>query len=220
MRKIKEIYSKLYKKYGRQHWWPVSSSQNAELEIILGAILTQNTSWKNVEKAIENLNKNNLIDIKKLNEINSKRLAIFIKSSGYYNQKAKKIKNFITFVVKNYDSNLLNLKKLNIKKLRKELLTINGIGRETADSIILYAFNKPIFVVDAYTKRIFERLFNVKFKDYDELQELFHKNLLKNHKLFNEYHALIVEHGKNICRKKPLCEICIFEKKCLFSITS
>ena len=226
MSKIKKIYDILLKNYGPQKWWPVTSESEItprysggpktgkqQLEVIFGAILTQNTSWKNVEKAIINLNKNNLIDIKKIIEIENKKLANIIKSSGYHNQKAERLKIFSEFLLKNYNGNLKKLFEKNIDELRKELLEIKGIGPETADSIILYSAQKPIFVIDAYTKRIFSRI-GFKEKTYDEFQNAFHKNLAKDVNLFNEYHALIVEHGKNICKKKPLCSECVISEIC------
>lgn len=209
-----KIYHKLLEMHGPQHWWPVSSKQNPVFEVIIGAILTQNTSWKNVELCIKNLIENDLIDIKKINEIDNEKLSDLIRSSGYYNQKTIKLKNFVDYIIKNYNGNLKELSNKNIKEIRNELLNIKGIGKETADSMILYAFNKPIFVIDAYTKRIFERLFNLNFKEYDEWQDFFMKNLPKDEKLFNEYHALIVEHGKNICKKIPLCEECVLNEDC------
>jgi len=157
-------------------------------------ILTQNTNWNNVEKCIYNLNKNKLIDIDRLKEIKTGKLAQLIKSSGYYNQKAVKIKNFIGFITEN---KIDALKKLSTDKLRENLLSVNGIGKETADSIILYAFEKPIFVIDAYTKRIFSKLGMCNEDiDYDELQRMFTDNLNKDVELFKEYHALIVRLGK------------------------
>ena len=154
-------------------------NEKQKLEIIFGAILTQNTSWKNVEKAIINLNKHNLIDVKKTIKIDNKKLAHIIKSSGYHNQKAKKLKNFSGFLLKNYNGNLKELFGNDIGKLRHELLSVNGIGPETADSIILYAAKKPIFVIDAYTKRIMNRI-GFKEESYDELQEMFMDNLEHN----------------------------------------
>jgi len=229
--KLMTIYRKLLKYYGHQGWWPIVNNktlisehhpknysyprtQEERFEVCIGAILTQNTAWKNVEICINNLIKNKLIDIKKIDKIDNNELSKLIKSSGYYNQKTIKIKNFTDYVIKNYNGKLKKLSDKNINEIRKELLTINGIGKETADSIILYAFNKPIFVIDAYTKRIFERLFDLKFKDYDEWQDYFHKNLEEDYRLFNEYHALIVEHGKNICKKKPLCNDCVLNEIC------
>ncbi len=178
-------------------------------------ILTQNTNWKNVEKAIVQLNKKQLINIKKIIKINNKKLAEIIKSSGYHNQKARKQKNFSLFLINNYNGNINEFFNNEIKILRIELLSINGIGPETADSIILYAAKKPIFVIDAYTKRIYSRIFNIeKELKYEELQNLFMENLEKNEKLFNEYHALLVELGKNICKKKPLCDKCPINNSC------
>ena len=208
--------------YGPQNWWPVTSKDKPEysggpktekqqLEVIFGAILTQNTSWKNVEKTIIQLYKRDLIDVKTILRISNKELGQIIKSSGYFNQKAKKLKNMAQFLKKNP---ICELEKLEISKLRKLLLGINGVGPETADSIILYAFNKPIFVVDAYTKRIFSRIGLIKDAKYNEIQELFHKSLEKDAKLFNEYHAVIVEHAKRYCRKKPLCNNCMINNFC------
>jgi len=224
---IKNIYSKLYSHFGPQHWWPVTKekqiipkyhkniklNEKQKLEICFGAILTQNTNWKNVEKAVVQLNKNNLIDINKILKINNKKLAKIIKSSGYHNQKAKKLKNFCKHINKDHDNNLKKFFGNNIEKLRNELLSINGIGPETADSIILYAAKKPIFVVDAYAKRIINRV-GFKEETYDELQTLFMSNLKKNEKLYNEYHALLVELGKNVCKIKPLCQNCPLEESC------
>ena len=226
MEKLELIYNKLNSCFGPQHWWPVTpegklhpeysggpKNEKQQLEVCFGAILTQNTNWKNVEKAIINLNKNKLIDIKKIKNVKNKKLAQIIKSSGYHNQKAKKLKNFCDFLLKNYNGNLRLLLKNNITKLRNELLSINGIGPETADSIILYAAKKPIFVIDAYTKRILNRI-GCKEEKYDGLQRLFMQNLPTSEKLFNECHALFVELGKNVCKKEPLCEKCPVSKYC------
>jgi len=217
MNQIQRIYNKLHSSFGPQGWWPLTVSgyktrhhsgepknDRHRLEIIIGAILTQNTSWKNVEKALENLSKNKLISIERIKKISQDKLAKLIRSAGYYNQKAERLKIMADFLLKNP---MKKLDKLSIGELRERLLAVKGIGPETADSIILYAFQKPIFVIDAYTKRIFERL-GFKEKDYDELQRLFMDNLEKDYKTFNEYHALLVELGKNHCRKKPSCEKC------------
>ena len=223
---LKTIYKILLNSFAPQHWWPVTEggklhpeysngpkNEKQQLEVCFGAILTQNTSWKNVEKAIYQLNKNNLINVKKILNIDNKKLAEIIKSSGYHNQKAKKLKNFCHFLLKNYNGKLDLLFKKDIEELRKQLLSINGVGPETADSIILYAAKKPIFVVDAYTKRIFSRI-GYKEKTYDEFQKLFMSRLPNSERLFNEYHALIVELGKNICKKKPLCKMCPINQHC------
>jgi endonuclease-3 related protein len=224
---IKNIYNNLYSHFHPQHWWPVTLDKEItpkyhkniklngrqKLEICFGAILAQNTNWKNAEKAIVQLNKNQLININKIIKIKNKKLAEIIKSSGYYNQKAKKLKNFCRHINKDYSNNLKKFFGNNIGKLRNELLSINGIGPETADSIILYAAKKPIFVVDAYAKRIINRI-GFKEETYDELQTLFMSNLKKNEKLYNEYHALLVELGKNVCKIKPLCQNCPLEESC------
>ncbi len=232
---IKQIYGALYSRFGNQNWWPVTLengtmpkyhkniklSEKQKLEICFGAILTQNTNWKNVEKAIVQLNKNNLININKIIKIDNKKLAEIIKSSGYHNQKAIKLKNFCLFLKNSYNGNIEELFSNNIQKLRNELLSINGIGPETADSIILYAAKKPIFVIDAYTKRIYSRIFNIKKElKYDELQQIFMKELNNDEKLFNEYHASLVKLGKNICKKKPLCNQCPINEMCNYYKTA
>jgi len=204
MNKIKQVYKILFKAYGPQYWWPCSSKN--KFEVIIGAILTQNTSWTNVEKAIQNLEKNNLINIDKIIKIENEKLADLIRSAGYYNQKAERLKIAAKFF------------KDNKNPSRKDLLKVKGIGPETADSILLYAFNKPYFVIDAYTKRIFSRLGIIRADDYQEIQEIFEKNLPQDPKLFNEYHALIVNLGKNICKKKPLCKKCPLNNICKHNI--
>lgn len=213
---MNKIYNKLMGMYGHQGWWPVTPCYTSDklkpmygiktriekqkLEIIIGAILTQSTAWKNVEKAITELNKRNLIDVNKILKISDNELAQIIRSSGYYNQKAKKLKNIAEFL-KKYP--IKKLENIDINEARKLLLSVKGIGKETADSILLYALNKPIFVVDAYTRRIFSNLGLISPNaNYDEIQALFMNNLPNDSKLFNEYHALIVEHAKRYYRKK------------------
>lgn len=200
------MYELLYARFGPRHWWP----GDTKLEIILGAILTQNTAWLNVEKAICNLKKERVLNIKTLSEMPEKKLAAFIKPSGYYNIKANRIKNFLSFLNTHYGSSIGKMFKAEPGKLREELLSVKGIGQETADSILLYAGNKPVFVVDAYTKRMLSRHSFISEKaEYKEIQALFTNNLPKDIRLFNEFHALIVELGKSICKsKKPLCGIC------------
>ena len=227
MNKLKQIYNLLFKAYGLQGWWPivnnktllceyhVNSPKNKSeaLEICFGSLLTQNTNWKNAEKAITNLNKHDLIDVKKILKIENKKLAEIIKSSGYHNQKAKKLKNFCDFLLENYDGNLKGLFQNEINELRKQLLSVNGIGLETADSIMLYAAKKPVFVIDAYTKRILNRI-GYKEERYDELQRLLMQSLPNSERLFNECHALLVELGKNICKKNPACNTCPISNNC------
>ncbi|MGB2705981.1 MAG: endonuclease III domain-containing protein [Candidatus Omnitrophota bacterium] len=191
-----EIYRLLYAHFGPRHWWPAASP----FEVMVGAILTQNTAWPNVEKAIANLKKKRALSPRKLKHIPLRTLKTLIKPSGFYNEKAKKLKNFINFLMKTPQ------KKIN----REALLKVKGIGQETADSILLYALGKNVFVVDAYTKRIFSRHRLIPNNaTYGQIQEFFTRNLPKRRRLFNEYHALIVEAGKNYCKKKkPLCKIC------------
>ncbi|MFC1621403.1 endonuclease III domain-containing protein [Candidatus Omnitrophota bacterium] len=200
------IYDLLYQRFGPRGWWPADTG----LEIIVGAILTQNTAWANVEKAIVNLKRAGVLNIKQLSRISDKRLAGLIRPAGCYNIKAERLKNFLTFLDSAYKNNLERMFRENTRILRKELLSIKGVGPETADSILLYAGKKPVFVVDAYTKRIFSRhRYISKDADYNQMQKLFSENLAPNVRLFNEFHALIVELGKNICKsQKPLCNKC------------
>nr|MBP9855195.1 hypothetical protein [Candidatus Omnitrophota bacterium] len=192
-----------------QKWWPGDSS----FEVIVGAILTQNTNWGNVEKALNNLKKEKLLTPEHLVKISHRELANLIKPAGYFNVKAKRLKNFLDFLDERYDGDLKAMSKAPTIKLREELLSINGIGPETADSILLYAFQKPIFVIDAYTQRILYRhgLADKKTK-YEALQEIFTKNLNPKTDLYNEFHALIVKIGKDYCKPKPKCEQCPLNK--------
>ena len=200
-----DIYEKLYKRFGPRHWWPAET----DFEIIVGAILTQNTAWANVEKAIANLRKERVLAPRKLYNLDKKALAGFIRPAGYYNIKALRLSAFLQFLFKRHNGSLKKMFSLRLPDLRDALLSVNGIGPETADSILLYAAGKSIFVVDAYTKRIFSRhKFFHSTATYDEIQHFFMNNLPRSRKLFNEYHALIVELGKNICKTKPKCEIC------------
>lgn len=206
MNKIIKIYSTLYKSFGPQHWWPGETS----FEIMIGAILTQNTNWKNVEKAISNIKNKNLLDPFKLNSISNNELQTLIKPSGFYRLKAKRLKIFLEYFIKDFNGSIENMKKLDRDELRDYLLSIKGIGKETADSIILYALSKAIFVVDTYTQRILSRHNLIKLgEDYDLIQSIFHNTLPENVKLFNEYHALLVKIGKEFCFKNsPLCDKC------------
>ena len=202
---LKEIYEKLYKHFGPQHWWPGETP----FEVIVGAILTQNTSWSNVEKAIGNLKKERLLNPLALKEVPLSRLAGLIRSSGYYNQKARKLKNFTDFLFDSYNGSMERMLGEDHLILRKKLLGVKGIGFETADSILLYAADKPVFVVDAYTKRIFSRHnFIAQEAEYGQVQEYFMDNLKKNARLFNEFHALIVMLGKTVCKTVPECQRC------------
>jgi endonuclease-3 related protein len=200
------MFLDLYDFFGPQGWWPGESS----FEVCIGAILTQNTTWQNVEKVINKLKRQELLSAEKLFHMDEEKLAEYIRSSGYYKQKAKTLKNFLTFLFNYYDANLKKMFNQDVEILRKQLLDIKGIGQETADSILLYAGNKLIFVVDAYTKRIAIRHNFVNHKtDYQGIQELFSKNLPPDVSLFNEYHALMVRAGKTYCsNKEPKCQTC------------
>lgn len=203
--KIHEIYNILYNHFGKQHWWP----GDGQFEIIIGAILTQNTNWQNVEKAITNLKNADLIEPELLHKLPIEQLAHLIRPAGYYNIKAKRIKNLLNWLFTNFQGSLEALSNLPDDQLREQLLEIKGIGRETADSIMLYAFNRPVFVVDAYTARILGRHGIIdEYFDYEQIKELFESNLPSDVQLFNEYHALLVRVGKDYCRPKPKCRQC------------
>lgn len=208
---IIKIYEALYKAFGPQYWWPAKTP----FEVMAGAVLTQNTSWNNVEKAISNLKKEKLLNPHRLNKLKLSKLARIIRPAGYFNVKAKRLKNLTCFLLKKYNGNLRLIGKENLKILRKTLLDVNGIGYETCDSILLYALDKPVFVIDAYTKRVFARCGVVdKNIPYEELQSIFMRNLPRNVKLYNEYHALIVRLGKDVCRKLPKCNLCCIRNTC------
>ncbi len=224
--KIAEIYEILEKKFGNLNWWPIDNiyhkknSTDQRFEIIIGAILTQNTAWSNVEKALKNLKEKNKLDIRSILEIQDDELKKLIRPSGFFNQKSKRLKNISRFFSENYNSNLDLFFKKDTKKIRKELLEINGIGKETADSILLYAGKKPIFVVDLYTKRLCKRL-PIKIENsYDPVQKYFEKKLKKKYekkelfKVYNQMHALIVELSKKYCKKTPICKNCPLNKHC------
>lgn len=200
-----EIYKRLFEYFGPQGWWPADDP----FEVVVGAILTQNTGWGNVENAIENLKKEGLLNPTSLYRLPVERLASIIRPSGYYNIKAKRLKAFLELLFKGYSGDLDLIFKEETFKLRERLLSIKGIGEETADSILLYAGGRPIFVVDSYTKRILS-LHNIISSElsYRDVQQIFMKALPHNAQLFNEYHALIVGVGKEFCKNKPLCERC------------
>lgn len=200
------IYQKLFNFYGPLNWWPGKN----KLEIMLGAILTQNTSWKNVTKTIKNMEEKGLIDIEALFNIEVDLLGEIIRSSGYYNIKARRLKSFINFLCQNYNGSIEEMFSVDWKNLREELLRLNGIGPETADSILLYAGEKPVFVVDTYTRRIFHRHNCISFREsYEKIQHFFMAQLPPNHLVYNEFHAQIVMVGKDFCKKNnPNCKDC------------
>jgi endonuclease-3 related protein len=206
---LTKMYELLFGRFGPQHWWPGET----QFEIIIGAILTQNTSWANVEKAIENLKTTKALSAKALYRMNHDELATLIKPAGYFNIKAKRLKTFLTWLFDEYDGLLENIEQISTARLREELLNIKGIGPETADSILLYAFERPVFVVDAYTARVMTRHALVESGcDYEQLQQLFQSNLAEDVGMFNEYHALLVRVGKEFCRPKARCSCCPLEK--------
>lgn len=199
------VYDMLNSRFGDLHWWPGETP----FEIAVGAILTQNTNWKNVERAIENLKRNNLLSPEGLLHTGDERLAELIRPAGYYHIKTKRLKNFIRFLFQEYEGNLDKMFEEEPRMLRGKLLGVNGIGEETADSILLYAGEKTVFVVDAYTRRILVRhqLIDEKAR-YGDIQSFFMDNLPHEVPLFNQFHALLVNAGKRFCRKAPLCEEC------------
>ena len=202
---LPEIYRRLMARYGPQHWWPADEP----FEVIVGAILTQSAAWTNVEKAIGNLKAAGRLSPAGLHRLPHDELARLIHPSGYYNVKARKLRAFVDWLDERYDGDLEKLFANGAGHLRRELLSVYGIGEETADSIILYAAGKPVFVIDAYTRRIIDRAgLAPQGTGYGNYQALFTDNLPTDTALFNEYHALLVCHGKNVCRTRPLCENC------------
>lgn len=199
------IYNTLFNHFGPQHWWP----GDTPFEIAVGAILTQNTNWGNVEKAIINLKNEMALNFKVLHNMPHEKLASLIKPAGYFNVKTRRLKHFLSFLGNHYKGSMKRMAKEDTDVLRKYLLTVNGIGPETADSILLYALDKPVFVIDAYTKRILVRhMIAAEDSTYHEMQELFNANLQGGTALFNEYHALIVMTGKHYCKPRPRCGDC------------
>ncbi len=206
-----EIFEILHAAYGPRFWWPAETP----FEVCVGAILTQNTNWGNVEKAIVNLKREVLLSPEGLRDIPSERLAELIRPAGYFNVKSARLKDFIGWLFAEYGGSLERMFSGDWRKLRVDLLKVRGIGPETCDSILLYAGHKPSFVVDAYTKRLFSRLGLISsMASYDEVRELFMGNIPADVELYNEYHALIVEHCKDRCRTKPLCGECTLRVRC------
>lgn len=206
-----DVFRILLGRYGPLHWWPAETP----FEVCAGAILTQNTNWGNVEKAIANLKKEGLLSAEAMRDVPVERLAEVIRPAGFFNVKSARLKDFVAWLFMRHDGKLERMFSGDWQALRKELLQVRGIGRETCDSILLYAGNKPSFVVDAYTKRLFAHLGVISEKaDYEEIRALFMGNLPEDVEVFNEYHALIVQHCKEHCRKKPLCPGCDLHFSC------
>ena len=205
------IHHQLIDRYGPQHWWPAE----APFEIIVGAILTQSAAWRNVEKAIANLKEAKALSPKALRQLSLAELARLIHPCGYYNAKALKLKSFAHWLGEDYEDNLNKLFANDTDCLRQQLLPIHGIGQETADSIILYAANKPVFVIDAYTRRIINRIgLAPDSNSYSAYQSLFMNNLPTDARLFNEYHALLICLAKDSCHNRPRCQQCCLSNIC------
>ncbi len=206
-----DVYARLYERYGPQHWWPAETP----FEVIAGAILTQSAAWVNVEKALANLKQANALSAKAFRELPPDELAGLVRPSGYYNAKARKLNSFARWLGELYNDDLDLMFAAPLEHLRNELLGIHGIGEETADSILLYAGNKPVFVIDAYTRRIVSRLgLPPEGASYSAYQRLFTGDLPADARLFNEYHALLVRLGKETCRPRPRCPDCCLGAMC------
>ncbi len=206
---LPRVYRKLYAAHGPQHWWPGDGA----FEIMVGAVLTQNTAWTNVEKAIANLKRARALTPVAIVKAPHKKLAGWLRPSGYFNIKAQRVQSMCRWLTG--QGGVKKLARLSTHDLRAALIAVHGIGPETADDIVLYAFDRPVFVIDAYTRRIFSRLGLIKGDEgYETLRHLFENNLKPDVRVFNEYHALIVKHGKDICRKRPLCAACCLADAC------
>ncbi|MHA1369419.1 MAG: endonuclease III domain-containing protein [Promethearchaeota archaeon] len=233
-----KLYEILFSRHGPQGWWPLigqhrkganptkrgvltsyhvgnydlPETETEMFEVMVGAILTQNTSWVQAEAALINLHDRGILSIEGIRDASLEELAKLIYSSGFYNQKALRLKTLVEFLEKNP---MRVLESMDTQVLRKKLLSIKGVGNETTDSIILYALKKPVFVIDAYTKRFLSRMGYInKSVKYLELQKVFHERIEKNHKIYNEYHALIVQHSVHYCTSKPKCDQCMFNNLC------
>jgi endonuclease-3 related protein len=203
---LRTYYDALFAAHGPQHWWPGRTA----FEVIVGAILTQNTSWSNVQIAIRNLRRERLLTPRAIEDVSFARLARLVRSSGYFRQKAKKLKCFVRFLRSEYGGSLARMFRTPTAALREKLLSVHGIGPETADSILLYAGKHPVFVVDAYTRRMLERhKLATSSQSYEDIRQLFEGSVPGNAPLYNEFHALIVRTGKEYCRtRNPRCSEC------------
>lgn len=213
-RRLLAVFRRLHGAHGPQSWWP----GDTRFEIMVGAVLTQNTAWTNVEKAIANLKAANALTPQAIANAPHRRLAAWLRPSGYFNVKARRLRAFCCWLVEQGGEH--RLARLSTDRLRAAMLGVHGIGPETADDILLYAFDRPVFVIDAYTRRLFHRLGVIDGGEpYEALRELFESRLDRDVPLFNEYHALIVAHAKDVCRPRPRCEGCCLRKLCPTSKT-
>jgi len=213
MLELAELYKKLRDNFGYLNWWP----GDTKVEVVVGAILTQNTAWKNVEKAIKNLKERKMLSLERLASAKLNELEDAIRPSGFYKQKAKRLGNLFKYIKINY-STLERFFDKDKNELRNELLNLNGIGNETADSIVLYAAEKPTFVIDAYTRRIMNRVYGIDEEiEYNKLKEYFESRLRPDLELYKDFHAQFVELGKRFCKKKPLCDECPIRDYCRYA---
>ena len=213
MLELEELYKKLRDNFGYLNWWP----GDTKVEIVVGAILTQNTAWKNVEKAIKNLKERKMLSLERLASTELRELEDAIRPSGFYKQKAKRLSNLFKYIKANY-STLERFFDKDKNELRNELLNLNGIGNETADSIVLYAAEKPTFVIDTYTRRIMNRVYGIDEEiEYNKLKEYFESRLRQDLELYKDFHAQFVELGKRFCKKKPLCDECPIRDYCRYA---
>ncbi len=208
---VRDVYRRLLGHYGPQHWWPADSP----FEVMVGAVLTQSTSWTNVEKAVDSLKAADSLSPQAIRRLSHEELATIIYSAGFHNTKARKLKAMAGYLGDRFDDDIGAMKRVDPAELRAELLGVYGIGDETADSILLYALDMPSFVIDAYTRRLFSRIGIVPERDtYGAYQRLFEDSLERDPRIFDEYHALIVTHGKSVCRKRPACRGCCLLEIC------
>ncbi len=211
--KVRNIYQRLVAAYGAQHWWPAREP----FEVMVGAILTQSAAWLNAEKAIAGLRAAGALSPEAIRRLPLSELALIIRPCGYYNAKALKLKSLAYWLGNDYSDDIDRLVAGSTEELRRQLLAIHGIGQETADSILLYAAAKPVFVIDAYTRRIISRIGLAPDSNrYAAYQRLFMDNLPADARLFNDYHALLVRLAKDACRKKPDCRRCALNDICRF----
>lgn len=212
--RLKDIYRRLFECCGPQHWWPGETP----FEVMVGAVLTQSVAWKNVETAITALKNAGALSPPALRSMRVEDIADLIRPTMYYNVKARKLKALVEWYRESCNDSVDIMRDKKTLPLRAELLSVWGIGEETADSIVLYAAGKPLFVIDAYTRRIMDRIGVRPDGDkYIDYQAMFMKNLPADVPLFNEYHALLVHLGKNVCRPKPLCAECCLKTTCFTS---